>query len=81
MKCIKGHMAYFACEKCTEEGYYTEKRMCFPDGNANLRDDKSFCEKLQPEHHTGDTPLLLIPSLGLVSNFPLDYLHLCCLGR
>ncbi|XP_050548337.1 uncharacterized protein LOC126909975 [Daktulosphaira vitifoliae] len=69
LKCIKGHMAYFGCEKCTEEGCHIENRMCFPEGNATLRNDDSFRKKIQEEHHTGDSPLILIHSLGLVLIF------------
>lgn len=31
-------------------------------------------------HHTGHTILQKIPNLGLVTEVPLDYMHLICLG-
>jgi len=33
----------------------------------------------QPEHHTGDSILEKFP-IGMISQIPLDYMHLVCLG-
>lgn len=78
VKNIKGHSGYFGCDKCTQEGEYHNK-MTFPDINAPLRTDVAFNELEQEEHHKGSTPLSKL-SLGMVSQFPLDYMHLVCLG-
>jgi len=40
-----------------------------------LRTDKSFALHSQEEHHKDSTPLEKI-DIGLVSNVPLDYMHL-----
>lgn len=53
--------------------------MTFPELHATLRTDKDFILQLQQEHHKGNTPLEKI-GIGLVSNVPLDYMHLVCLG-
>ncbi len=39
----------------------------------------NFRNKTDPEHHHGTSPLEE-SSLDLVSGFPLDYMHLVCLG-
>jgi hypothetical protein len=44
-----------------------------------LRDDVSLRNKDQEEHHTGKSILENLP-IDMVATFPLDYIHLCCLG-
>lgn len=77
---IKGHNSYFGCTKCTTEGTFLNNRMAFPDLNATLRTDDAFRSGIYDEdYHITETPLKELP-LGLVSQFPLDYMHLVCLG-
>ena len=78
IKNIKGHSGYYGCEKCIQEGEY-HKKMTFPLTNALLRSDESFARMEQEEHHKGPSPLTAL-SMGMVSKFPLDYMHLVCLG-
>lgn len=35
---------------------------------------------MQPEFHNGVSILENIPNLGMITNFPLEYMHLICLG-
>lgn len=79
VKCVKSHNGYSGCDKCITEGTYMEGRMTFPDLKASLRNDVMFDEKLDEEHHRGDSILSSL-GLGMVSAFPLDYMHLICLG-
>lgn len=76
---IKSHTGYFGCNKCTQKGKFFRGRMTFPELDATLRTDNSFALQSQQEHHKGSTPLEKI-GIGLVSNVPLDYMHLVCLG-
>ena len=78
IKNIKGHSGYYGCEKCIQEGEYHGK-ITFPELNSVLRSDESFHTMKQEEHHKGPSPLTAL-SLGMVSQFPLDYMHLVCLG-
>ena len=78
-KVIKGHTGYSACEKCVTEGENMDRRMCFPELTAPLRTDCSFNQRTDEEHHLGVSPLTRI-GVGLVSQVPLDYMHLVCLG-
>lgn len=73
-------LGYSSCTKCEVEGEYIEKRICFLDENVRLRTDKDFENCSDYEYYTGRTDLLSIPNIGLVSNVPLDYQHLICLG-
>ena len=50
-----------------------------PDVNAELRTDVKFDELADADHHTGISPLKEL-SIGMVTQFPLDYMHLMCLG-
>ena len=57
-------------------------KMTFQKSDATLRTDRQFHEQVQPEHHRGTSPLqaLYRHNVGLVTKFPLDYMHLVCLG-
>jgi len=47
--------------------------------DEELRTDESFRCKRDEEHHLSDTPLLKL-NIGLVTCFPIDYMHNVCLG-
>lgn len=78
LKSIKNHNGYHACERCTQRGVYLG-RMVYSESVETLRTDEDF--KLQTDkcHHTGESILANL-KVGMVSQFPLDYLHLVCLG-
>ncbi|XP_076050503.1 uncharacterized protein LOC143031030 isoform X1 [Oratosquilla oratoria] len=78
IKCIKGHTGYTGCEKCDQSGVF-EKKITFPDTNEQLRTDIAFDEMHDRDHHKGESPLKRL-GVGLVSQVPLDYMHLVCLG-
>ncbi|XP_031342118.1 uncharacterized protein LOC116170009 [Photinus pyralis] len=84
IKCIKGHGGFFGCEKCTQRGFRINNKVIFPEiDNVILRNDNSFireCRSRVTEHVTGLSPLLDVSYFGLVSGFPLDYMHMACLG-
>lgn len=78
MKGVKCHSGYAACEKCTEHGEYDGK-VIFPTLNAPLRTDQTFNDMTDEDHHMEPCPLKPL-SVGCVSQFGLDYMHLVCLG-
>lgn len=79
VKNTKGHAGYFGCDKCSQEGEYVAGRMTFPETAAELRTDHSFRALINEEHHTGQSPLTKL-SVDMITAFPLDYMHLICLG-
>lgn len=79
VKNIKAHNAYHGCEKCTQEGTWAENRMTFPEVDSPLRTDMSFINKDDEFHHKG-TSVLTRVGIGMVSQFPLDVMHLVFLG-
>ena len=58
-------------------GFYTEHRVrkTFPCVDANCRTDQSFENQENKEQHN-DTSCLMQVDIGMVSQFPLDYMHL-----
>jgi len=56
--------------------------MCFPQIDAPLRSNDDFIQKIDDSYHKPDTTcnLLNIPHFKPVTNVPLDYMHLVCLG-
>jgi hypothetical protein len=76
---IKYHNGYYSCSKCTQQGIFLKRRICFPNVNFNLRTDRDFNSSSQRKHHKHDTILKSL-GIGLVSQVPLDYLHLVCIG-
>ena len=79
LKCIKGHSGYHCCERCDQAGLHIKNRMTLPDLHASARTDALFRDMQDEDHHTGISPLSEL-NVGMVSDFPLDYMHLVCLG-
>ena len=81
VKCIKGHNGFYGCERCIQKGTRVDNRTVFPDINALKRTDASFALFQQVQHHKPDavSPLLEL-NIGHISQFPLEYMHLVCLG-
>lgn len=46
---------------------------------ASKRTDESFKLQLDKKHHIDKSPLLKL-EIGLVTSFPIDYMHCVCLG-
>lgn len=58
-----------------------EGRMTYPQvHDLALRDDVSFREQHQPEHHENAVCPFSDLQIDLVKSFPADYMHQCCLG-
>jgi len=79
VKNVKGHTGYHGCDKCVQEGLYIANRMTFPETTAVSRTDESFASQSDTFHHLGPSPFSSL-SVGMISNFPIDYMHLVCLG-
>lgn len=79
VKNVIGHSGYSGCEKCVQEGEHVSNRVTFPETGSLLRTDEDFRGMVDEGHHLGLSPLSNT-SLAMVSGFPLDYMHLVCLG-
>lgn len=78
VKCVKLYSGYYGCDKCTQSGRWCGK-MTYPETDAPLRTDESFNDIVNDGHRTGRSPFLEIGA-QMVSDFPIDYMHLVCLG-
>jgi len=76
VKNVKVHTGYFGCDKCIQEGVFTEDEWLSQKINASLRTDELFRVMSDEDQHLGQSPFMSLS----VSNFPLDYMHLICLG-
>ncbi|EFX74904.1 hypothetical protein DAPPUDRAFT_56564, partial [Daphnia pulex] len=74
-----GHTSFHGCERCNVVGRTKMKRRVFKSLNARLRTDASFRAERDKPHHKERTPLLNL-GIDMVKCFPLDYMHLVCLG-
>lgn len=54
--------------------------MVFPEVNAKLRTDEDFNSMADQDQHLHQTLSPLASVVKMVTMFPLDYMHLCCLG-
>ena len=79
LKQIKTHGGYFACDRCYVKGVYKHKAMSYGDLKAELRNDETFRNKDQPEHHVGSSPFESL-TIDMVHCFAIDYMHLINLG-
>ena len=71
VKQIKGHNAYFGCERCIQCGEWLSK-VTFPQTDAIPRTDNDFIQRNDANYHTETiSPLQQLP-IGLVSQFVLD---------
>ncbi|KYN50564.1 hypothetical protein ALC57_06402, partial [Trachymyrmex cornetzi] len=81
IKCIKGHVGFYACERCEVRGTRHENRTIYCNDVCEERIDQSFRDQRNPEHHIGLSPLTFInPRIDMVRQFVLDFMHLCYLG-
>lgn len=81
LKKIKCHNGYHACERCNVRGYKINGRFIYPLSDTNVkRTNDTFRNQTHKEHHIGITPLLEIKNFDIVFEFPLDYMHMVCLG-
>lgn len=77
---VKGHTGYYSCTKCKQSGVYLQNRMTFPQCHEPLRTHEEFLQMHDEDFHNSSTPLTEIPGINFIKSFPLDYMHLVCLG-
>ncbi|KAL7392719.1 hypothetical protein ABVT39_000695 [Epinephelus coioides] len=80
VKCIKGHNAYQACERCNASAIRVDSRMVYTDhATQERRTDEKFNTVEYRVHQKKASPLITA-GVGCVSQFVLDYMHVVCLG-
>lgn len=80
VKGIIGHNGKKGCERCNQTGQRVKNKTIFKQVNGGrLRDDNSFRSQSDKLHHKAKSPFL-DTEIDMVRQFPLDYMHLICLG-
>jgi len=79
---IKGHTGFSSCTRCKIVGVFLERRVCFPDVLNVKRTHNEFLDRYDEDYQTSDSISILskVPGINMVHSFPLDYMHLVCLG-
>lgn len=83
VKKIKGHTGYSSCHRCDVVGETQDNGSAsavYFTKFGNRRTDHSFRNQLQPEHHNGESTITRLIYLDMIKDFPIDYMHLICLG-
>ena len=83
LKNIKSHTGFYSCERCEIRGNSVDHRLVFPFSNplARFRNDREFKAQAYPEHQKGVSQIVRSGiDISLIDAFPLDYMHLVCLG-
>ena len=80
IKSIIGHGGKKGCERCDVVGNTVHGRTTFKTkASTRARTNESFRLKKDSLHHKSTTPLLAL-NIDMIKSFPLDYMHLVCLG-
>lgn len=84
LKGTPGHNGLYSCERCIQRGRKLmtgeKKAFVFQEFDSCKRSDDSFRHQTQREHHKYRSPLVDLENFDLVKGFPLDYMHLLCIG-
>lgn len=73
------HNSYGSCERCTSYGQWQGRVVFRYNAHAEPRTDETFASRLHAAYHTDDSPLEELGT-GMISQFPLDVMHLIYLG-
>lgn len=81
----KGHNAFSGCHKCEQKGSRLDNRTAFSLTTGNKRTDESFLNRTDKDHHSkknvNELNILEIYNTNMVSQTPIDYMHLVHLGN
>lgn len=77
---IKGHTGYYSCTKCNIKGLNDHGRVYFIGENVQKRTDEEFRTHKNNKFHLGISELERLTNIDMIACFPLDYMHLICLG-
>ena len=81
LKAVKYHSGYSSCERCTQHGTWEGRVVYNVMEHTHARTDAGFANmEYQEEGHQMHVSPLAYCGVQCVSQFPLDYLHLVCLG-
>ena len=79
LKCITGHTGYYSCERCQIRGSWNGRVILDCATTCPARTEEQFDGVQYENHQSGVTPLINA-GIRCISQFPLDYMHMICLG-
>lgn len=79
LKCTKSFNGYYGCKRCVIKGRWNNRVIFHSDRTHTLRTDEKFKNFEYKEHQINLSPLVEI-GVECIKGFPLDYMHLVCLG-
>jgi hypothetical protein len=74
-----GHTFSHPCSKCKVVGIRSDGQLVFTGVEHRIRTDDEYAQCVDDDHHKGPSPLSRLP-MGLVSQVPVEYMHLICIG-
>lgn len=77
---VKNHNGYSSCTRCKQAGVWEHNKVLFPSLKVPPRTHEEFLNRADRDYQIGLSNLHLIPNIDFVTSFPLDYMHLICLG-
>lgn len=80
LKCVKGHTGYYSCERCVIEGEPLQRRVIFISGDIVEPRAVDKFNALQYQDHQHSRSPLIDAGINCIKSFPLEYMHLVCLG-
>ncbi|XP_045023256.1 uncharacterized protein LOC123467372 [Daphnia magna] len=80
IKCIKSHTGYYSCSKCTVKGEWAGRVVFLNEEKGEKRTDATFRNRAHVKHHNNESSSLELLGVDMIHGFPLDYMHLVCLG-
>jgi len=81
LKCVKGHTALQACELYVIQGVKKEGRtVLYSKFPCALRTDEQFKRFAYEDQHQVQKSPLIPFGINCIQSFPLDYMHIICLG-
>ena len=75
----KGHTGFCSCTKCFSRGKNSQSTTTFDTVKQISYTDNDFSIKKNKLHHTGVSKFEDL-GVGMVTQFPLEYMHLVLLG-
>lgn len=82
---VMGHASINGCSKCVQKGIkYSNASVVYATQKSEPRTDDSFTKRIHPNHHhkeyTNCKTALEYANIGMVSQFPIEPMHLIDLG-
>ncbi len=72
------HTGKYGCELCVQRGIKNHA-MSYHVRDSKLRNNSDFRKQTNQPHHEGISTFTQL-NIGMVYGFPLDYMHLICIG-